>query len=1132
MIARNELLALFWPEEPDQIARLRLRETLNKLRQALPKEEILLTKDNLVGLDFDNIYVDLLEFRELTMQVGRLPWKIPPEEPLPNTLYQKLLRAYQLWRSPNVLAGAEFTTSLWLDAWFSNIANYSENLYRRILERLSDHEAATGNLESALGLARQALVNHELEEEMHVRVLRLLIQMGQNKEARAYFKEVRSVFQKELNSQPGPEIMSLYQQISSDTRPVATKGTARWNIHSSLQVPFVGRQKYLLQLRQAYQKGGGIFILGESGQGKTRLLQEFTSQLQPSPRLILARCRPTEKNLPFQSITDVLRQATLPKEWLSLPLAWANQLQVLFPELTGLRSDLTPLAEAGPEQARAILLEGVRQLFLLLEKSQRLLFVLDDGQWADEASLAAITYLIGRPPFDKQALLIFAARQEEDNPHLEKLLALLNPSNGASILQMFQMDLNEIDDLTNQVLGASPSPTFVARLAQDTGGNPFFILETLHSLVRQYPNPDLDSLSTLPLAESIYSLIQKRVLSLSPQARILLEIAAILGNEFSPGTLIKASGLLEDEVALSLEELEERLLIVRPELADQHPRYRFIHDKFREALLLQISPVRAQISHRKIAFTLLEEANEQSPSQAAILAYHFEAAGEWHLAYQHWVLAAQHARQLYAVAEASLAFSNAEKLIERCMSLLDDNQIYSLYREWGEMAYAANDTPALQAMNISLMRLGESLQSPLLKGTAFVRLGNACLTSSKLEEGLEYARLAIDLLSKTDNVYQLTGARTIYGVFLYMTGRVTEAIQVFEAALQQVKDNQDGSIIFQRASLNYEIGLSLILNGQPHKAIDFSHQSLQDHLQINNLDGVSAAYSELTLAEYFLGDYRKAFQYSQRGIEDARQTQSWRMLGYHADYRAMLELAVGNLDGMLEFAEKAIEVGRQFGQADIISTGYRLMADGFYLMEDYEKCLEYLRLAYKGNQKSFVALDTLYRMKSALFILDHKEEHIHDLQNIINQAETNGLITGRLLAQLSLAMAYRILQDWENARDLANAIKEAGLSRGFRSFVVAANLILAQCEWQAGNRTLALSFINESIQEAESIPFVWLEIMGRVLLARFYQQTGQPSEINQQRIGQLLEILNNNCQRSLFQSALQSFTKKTQQLLA
>jgi hypothetical protein len=171
-------------------------------------------------------------------------------------------------------------------------------------------------------------------------------------------------------------------------------------------------------------------------------------------------------------------------------------------------------------------------------------------------------------------------------------------------------------------------------------------------------------------------------------------------------------------------------------------------------------------------------------------------------------------------------------------------------------------------------------------------------------------------------------------------------------------------------------------------------------------------------------------------------------------------------------------------------------------------------------------------MKSALFILEHKEEHIHDLQTIINQAESNGLITGRLLAQLSLAMAYRILQDWENASDLAIAIKEAGLSRGFRSFVIAANLILAHCEWQAGNRTLALSFINESIQEAESIPFVWLEIMGRVLLARFYQQTGQPSEINRQRISQLLEILNNNCQRRLFQSALQSFTKKTQQLLA
>lgn len=1131
MTARDELLTLFWPEVPDSIARLRLRETLNKLRKGLPLENLLFTQDELVSLDFERTYVDLLEFHELTSQVGRLPWKIPPEEPLPTMIHQKLLQAYQLWRSPNVLAGAKFSSSLELDAWFSNLVNYNENIYFRILERLSDHEAAAGNLETALNMTRQLLVNHELEEALHVRVLRLLIRMGQIKEARAYYKEVQFKFQKELNSLPGPELMDLYHQIRSDTRPLVSKDTPRWNIHSSLQVLFVGRQKYLQQLHQAYQKGGSIFLLGESGQGKTRLLHEFSSQLQPPPRVLLAQCRPTESNLPFQPLTDMFRQHTTPKDWLGLPRAWANQLLILFPELSTLRSDLSPTPEANREQARSLLLEALRQLCLVLAKSQRLLLILDDSQWIDEASLTAITYLISRSPFDKQSLLIVAARPEDKNPHLEITLTVLKHSHGTSILNLSRMDLNEIDDLTHQIIGTSPSPSFVERLAQDTAGNPFFILETLHALIRQHPNPDPHNLDLQPLSESLYSLIQNRVLSLSPKAHTVLEIAALIGNEFRSGTITKASELPEVEVALALEELEDRLLFTRSELGEKPPRYRFVHDKFREALLQQISPMRAQIAHRKIAIALLAEENEQPTSQSAVLALHFEAAGEWYLAYQHWIKAAHHAHQLYAVSEASQAFLNAEKLIERCISSLDDQMIYELYREWGEMAYASNDIPVLQAMNTNLMKFGERLQSPLLKGTALVRLGNACFSSGQLEEGLEYARLAILQLSKTDNLYQLTGARTNYGVFLYMMGRITEAIQVLDSALQFVIDNKDNSLISQRANLNYEIGVCMILSGQLHKGIEHGLQSLQDFSLVNNLDGISGAYSELTLASYFLGDYSQAFHYSQQGIQAARQSQSWRMLGYHSAYRAMLELAVGNLDSMLEFIDQAIELGRRIGQADIYSSGYRVISDAFYFLEDFTKSLENIELASIENQKSFIALDIVYRMKAMHFLFERKNEDLHDLLNIINQTETSGLLTGKLLAQTALAMAYQHVEDWENAMQLAKVIQEDAHSRGFRSIVIGANLILARCEQQAGNLKETFRLLTESIQEAESIPFVWLEILSRAMLSRLQQQTGQASEKNQMRLWQLLKNLHANCQKSFFQPALQSYSKRIEKLL-
>jgi DNA-binding SARP family transcriptional activator/tetratricopeptide (TPR) repeat protein len=1129
-VSRSELLVLFWPEETEPTARLRLRETLNKLKQGLPDDNLLVSREEYITLDFEHTYVDLLEFNELTTQIGQIPWKIPLEEPLPEPLYLLLTQAYQLWRGSTFLAGAKLSSTPFLDAWFSNIANNNENLYQRIAERLSDHEAATGNLEKALLLARQLVLHHELEEEVHARVLRLMIQIGLIKDARAYYKEVQSRFQTETNSQLGSELMELYHQIRSDTHPFSTQEKIHWNIHSSMQVPFVGRQKQLIQLRQAYQRGGGVILLGESGIGKTRLLQEFYSQLQPLPRLFLAKCRPTESDMPFQPFIDVLRQNTLPKEWLSLPRVWANHLQMLFPELINLRSDLSPVLLIGLEQARSLLFEALRQLFLILCKSQRLLLILDDGQWADEASQNTIMYLQGRSPFDKQAFSIIAARQDEPNPLFEKHIALSKTQVGAVILQLPQMDLNEVHTLSHQVIGASLSPRFVERLAQETGGNPFFILETLLALIKQQPVLDPEKLSTLPLAESISSLVQERFQTLSPRAISIIGVAALIGSEFSTNSLTQVSDLQADEVALALDELVERSLIARSGQPDQPHQYRFIHDQFREVALLNINPLRAQIIHRKIAFALLKDENERL-NQSAILAYHFEAAEEWCLAYEYWIIAGQRARQLYAISGAFKAFKNAENLIERCWGMLNEQQIYALYKDWGEMAYAINDTITLQAINITLMKLGERLQSPLLKGTALVRLGNACFSSGQLEKGLEHTHAAVDLLSTTNNIYQLTNARANLGVFYYMAGHVTEAIQVLESASEVVKNKDDRDLIFLHASLNYELGICMFLNGQPQKSLEFGLQSLRDYNAINNLEGITSAYSELSLASYYLGSYSQGFHYNELGIEGAGQSQSWRLLGYLYDYRAMLEHVTGNLDAMLEYVEQAVELGRGIGQVDTYTTGYRLISDVFYLMGDYEKSLEYIKLAYVENQKSFIAIDILYRMRLILFTLDRKEERLIDLKEMIHSAQLSGLITGKLLAQIALMLAYQDLQQWEDARNLANDIKANSLSRGFRAFVITANLILANCEWQAGHQNTALDLVSESIQEAESLPIVWLEMSGRVLFSIFMKQTGQPAEANYQRLTRLIQNLHHNCQKSLFKPSLQAYTNRIEQLL-
>jgi len=94
-ISRARLVALFWPDEGEEMGRKRLREALSRLRHELPSPDLLITFQDQVSLDPARVYVDVREFQALNDQTARAVM-LHTGRPLPEVVFQQLVKAARL----------------------------------------------------------------------------------------------------------------------------------------------------------------------------------------------------------------------------------------------------------------------------------------------------------------------------------------------------------------------------------------------------------------------------------------------------------------------------------------------------------------------------------------------------------------------------------------------------------------------------------------------------------------------------------------------------------------------------------------------------------------------------------------------------------------------------------------------------------------------------------------------------------------------------------------------------------------------------------------------------------------------------------------------------------------------------
>ncbi|MEN8172148.1 MAG: AAA family ATPase, partial [Chloroflexota bacterium] len=971
---------------------------------------------------------------------------------------------------------------------------------------LNHHAYLAQKIDSALGFAHMVLETDNTNDEAHYCVLRYLIETKQYGPARKYFKHIKKIYQHELDSVPPDKIISLYDQLAQH-REGTVPAKSKWSIHPSVSTPFVGRHQELVDIHQALERHQGIVVLGESGLGKTRLIQKLTSDLVPTPHLLVTTCRPLESTIPFNPIREILRYQVTPQDWQAIPESWTSHLANLLPEIKDIFPNLK-ISEVpiSPEDAQGLILEAVRQAFLVLSSKQPLFLVIDDAQWADEPTLITVAYLLSRPPFNGDSALALMARDEDTNPYFHEFLDSIQQAKDGTIINLSHLGTDDIYDIARFFLHTPPQIDFIQKLTHATGGNPFFVLETLRTIVESSPQTDLNKDGDIPLAKSISSLIMHRVKKLNPLNKEVLETAAVIGTEFSSELVTTVTDERADNIVYALEDLENLSFIQPIPGKKGQVRYKFIHDKIRDVLKQSITPARVQLLHSRVAQALAKAA---VPAPASVLASHYEASGKYHLAFGFWVDAGLQARSLFSAQAAFQAFERAQSLLKDFEIPATDDEIFNLYHHWSQMVYDMNDTEVLRNLSNEMLILGEQRESASLIGTAYDILSEADFTVDDYEKGLEHATLAISYLRQSDNIARLVQSFNNQGVFLYMLNKVNESVKAFDNALKLSVDSNDPQVIKSRSYSHTQMTVVNMILGYPEGGKIHAQLAIESAQKINQSPShtLLPAYVAMVLSQYYCGDYNQAQKYAELSIELGERSQAWRLLGYSQSYASQVSLELGNIGAAATQAKKAIQIGEDYQYQDVIAMGCKQLGNLMSKLHDYQAAEENFQKGTEAAPGHMVGFENLFHWGLTLCLSGRNEQgHL-----LMAQAKTIydfiDAQLGIILIQSSQALAYIETNDWKKVKDITRDLTTKTQERSMPIYALWAKIFEGKIAHYNGEIQSACQYFTKVIDQSNAIPAPWVEIEALTSLLAILNQTGKDIAVHKNQLDKLLDEL-------------------------
>jgi len=484
-------------------------------------------------------------------------------------------------------------------------------------------------------------------------------------------------------------------------------------------------------------QGATILISGPAGVGKSRLMVEVAAEARARGiTVLLGRATPSEVPAPFRPLTEALLPI-LPSRLPADPLlrGFEGALGRLAPQW---RDDRAPAADASP----IVVAEALLRLLHALASPTACLLVIEDLQWADPESMAAVEYIADH--VDRLPVLCVATLRDDPDSRVAGDVARLEARRAAELIRLGPLTSEDVAAMVRACLGTVTVPPELDLLLRDGAeGVPFFVEELLAALITDGTLVRTDEgwvgggVLRPRVPQSFVESVRQRLEAAGPDGRRLLGCAALLGRQFDWRLAGRAAGIpLEAAHDLLSRTVGLHLLAV------QEGVFTFRHALSREAVLQELLPTeRTSIAARCLEELELERGVTGGSSWRHLAADLAEAAGA----------ADRAAAHLVAAGGASLrrgALATAESALTRAEALSGDPDVRASAEELlAETRAAAGDMPGTQAaVGKLLTTLAELDAPPQRRGQAHLLVARSAVAAARFdlasEELAEARRLA------------------------------------------------------------------------------------------------------------------------------------------------------------------------------------------------------------------------------------------------------------------------------------------------------------------------------------------------------------------------------------------------------
>lgn len=412
-----------------------------------------------------------------------------------------------------------------------------------------------------------------------------------------------------------------------------------------LMVPgFVGRDNHLLELKRKLDEAGkgqagAVCISGERGVGKSRLLAEFKFLAQLEGATILA-AEPASLGARSQSLVEAVQ----------------SYLRVYLP---------AGLPEVGSDQAMAAesrfrlfeaLTQRLRELSLSHRVKHSLVVLVDDLELFDPTSLEFLRYLVFS--LSNERLLVLVAGLKERR--FLDLVAEFERLSCFRAVALPPMEVAEVRGLAGSLLGEFAQLDELAEwLAQTTGGNPLFVIESVHSLIESRILVsragtwalEPGALKAYRAPETVTDAVRRRVETLTAEELEVLQLGAAAGGPFTLEFLRAVLSFDEKVLFNAVGQLKAQGLL-RSFAADGQGTL-ILSSKILEAVVTErLTIAQRRENHRRVALALELLYPEKQDSLVFDLAHHYAQAGISDRAYSYSLRAGQRARDALLIEQA------------------------------------------------------------------------------------------------------------------------------------------------------------------------------------------------------------------------------------------------------------------------------------------------------------------------------------------------------------------------------------------------------------------------------------------------------------------------------------------------